>query len=371
MTPHPDRSRRVVEVAVIGTGWCGGIRAETLSRSALVDKLHICEIRPDRLAEVKALTSPASATLDYRDIVKNPNISVVYVCTTPEQNHYPITRDCLKAGKHVLLEKPIAMELWEADELITLAKRGRLKFTIGYSQRLNPKFAYAKKKITDGTLGKVVSVMVSRHLSRGLGTKIAKRVKLSPVVMESTHDLDFVFWLLEPAKPVRVYSQGAYGYMQAINGSYDIMWSIVTMDNGTMVMIGGGWNFPPSYPNYCSTWTEITGTESALTLDDTQRDNWLNTAKRGQEFTMSTMPGEWVDHVYAGGIGPETLHFLEACIRDTSVMVTPESARRVMETYSAADLSADRNAPIDLPLSNETISGIAELKQRNRAGLNV
>jgi myo-inositol 2-dehydrogenase/D-chiro-inositol 1-dehydrogenase len=52
-------------------------------------------------------------------------------------------------------------------------------------------------------------------------------------------------------------------------------------------------------------------------------------------------------------------------------MVTPDSARRVMETYSAADLSADRNEPIDLPLSNETISRIAELKQRNRAGLNV
>src|SRR5215831_14014731 len=48
-----ERGIRVeqVEVAVIGTGWCGGIRAETLSRSALVDKLHICEIRPDRLVE--------------------------------------------------------------------------------------------------------------------------------------------------------------------------------------------------------------------------------------------------------------------------------------------------------------------------------
>src|SRR3977135_4556008 len=173
-----------VEVAVIGTGWCGGIRAETLSRSALVDKLHICEIRPDRVAGCKARTRPATATLDYQDIIKNPNISVVYVCTTPEQNHYPITRDCLRAGKHVLLEKPIAMELWEADEVITLARRGGVKFTIGYSQRFNTKFAYAKKKITDGTLGKVVSVMVSRHLSRGLGTKIANRVKLSPGVME-------------------------------------------------------------------------------------------------------------------------------------------------------------------------------------------
>ena len=56
---------RQVEVAVIGTGWCGGIRAETLARSALVDKLHICEIKPERLAEVKELTKPVSACLLY------------------------------------------------------------------------------------------------------------------------------------------------------------------------------------------------------------------------------------------------------------------------------------------------------------------
>jgi myo-inositol 2-dehydrogenase/D-chiro-inositol 1-dehydrogenase len=358
-----------VEAAVIGTGWCGGIRAETLSRTALVDKLHICEIRPDRLAEVKALTRPATATLDYQDIVKNPNISVVYICTTPEQTHFPITRDCLKAGKHVLLEKPIAMELWEADELIALARRGGLKFTIGYSQRFNTKIAYARKAIADGTLGKVVNVMVSRHISRSLGTKIGKRVRLSPAAMESTHDLDFVYWLLEPAKPVRVYSQGAYGFMQPINGSYDVMWSIVTMDNGVMVSIGGGWNLPPSYPNYCATWIEITGSEGSLFLDDTQRDNWLNTVSGGTRFPMSTMPGEQVDHVFAGQMGPETIHFLESCLLDRPVMVKPEHARMVMESYLAADLSAERNEPIDLPLTNETLSAITEMTGGRRAAV--
>src|SRR5947199_9244777 len=101
----PRQGNRVqhVEVAVIGTGWGGGIRSETLARSALVDKLHICEIRPDRLAEVKSLTDPATATLDYQDIVENPDIAVVYICTTPEQTHFPIARDCLQAGKHMLL----------------------------------------------------------------------------------------------------------------------------------------------------------------------------------------------------------------------------------------------------------------------------
>ncbi|MGB3391289.1 MAG: Gfo/Idh/MocA family oxidoreductase [Pseudaminobacter sp.] len=354
-----------MEVGVIGVGWVGGIRAETLSRSALVDKLHLCEIRPDRLAEVKELYRPATATLDHQDIIDNENIRVVFIATTPENSHYPIARACLQAGKHVMLEKPIALELWEADELIAIAKRNGVKFSIGYSQRFNPKIAYAKKKINDGTLGRVVNVMVSRHLSRSLGKKIASRVKLSPVAMESTHDLDFVFWLLEPAKPVRVYSQGAYGCIEGINGSYDCMWTTVTMDNGMLVVIGGGWNLPPSYPNFCATWIEITGTEGALILDDTHRDHWLNTVTEGTRYPMSTMPGEQVDHVFAGQMGPETIHFLESVILNQPVMVQPEHARMVMETYTAADLSAEMNEPVNLPLSNSSLWAIADIKGGN------
>jgi predicted dehydrogenase len=353
---------RQVEVAVIGVGWCGGIRAEMLAKSALVDRLHLCEIREDRLAEVKALTGAATATTDYREILANPAIEVVYISTTPEPTHYPIARDCLKAGKNVLLEKPIALSLAEADDLINIARTNNVKFTIGYSQRFNPKIAFAKKKIGDGTLGQVVNVLVSRHLSRSLGSKIAGRTRLSPAAMESTHDLDFVFWLLEPAKPVRVYSQGAYGYMKDLNGSYDCMWTTVTMDNGVVVVVGGGWNLPPSYPNYCATWIEITGTEGALILDDTARDHWLNTVSGGTQFAMSTMPGEHVDHVFAGQMGPETIHFLEAVLMDRPVMVAPEHARMVMETYSAADISADWNEPVSLPLSNEALSDLAEIK---------
>ena len=351
-----------VDVAIIGTGWCGGIRAEMLAKSALVDRLHLCDIRADRLAEVQALTGAATATSDYRDILNNPAIEVVYISTTPEPTHYPIARDCLKAGKHVLLEKPIALDLAEADDLINISRANNVKFTIGYSQRFNPKIAFAKKKITDGTLGNVVNVMVSRHLSRSLGKKIANRTRLSPAAMESTHDLDFVFWLLEPAKPVRVYSQGAYGYMKDLNGSYDCMWTTVTMDNGVVVVVGGGWNLPPSYPNYCATWIEITGTEGALILDDTARDHWLNTVSGGTQFAMSTMPGEHVDHVFAGQMGPETIHFLESVLMDRPVMVTPEHARMVMETYSAADISADRNEPVSLPLSNSALSDLAQIK---------
>ena len=195
-----------IEVGVIGTGWCGGIRAETLASHPLVSALHIAEIDAARLEDVRKKTGAKTATEDYREIVDNKAITAIYISATPEQTHYPMARHSLMAGKHVFLEKPIAMTLAEADELIALSKQHNVKFTIGYSQRFNAKYAYVRKCIRDGTIGKPVSALVSRHITRGLGKKISGRVKLSPAAMESTHDLDFLLWCLEPAKPVRVYS---------------------------------------------------------------------------------------------------------------------------------------------------------------------
>ena len=343
---------RQIGVAVIGTGWCGGIRAETLASHALVKSLHLAETRPERLAELKAKLKPATAVADYKQLLGNKEIEAVYISATPESTHYPMARDSLAAGKHVFLEKPIALTLAEADELISTAKAKNLKFTIGYSQRFNPKFAYVRKCLRDATIGKPVTALVSRHITRMLGTKISGRSKLSPAAMEATHDLDFVFWCLEPAKPIRVYSQVNYGAMRAMSGGDvpDQQWVMVTMDNGMSVVVGGGWSLPLGYPNFSTTWIEMIGTEGAVMVDDSHKDVVVNTVQKGMQLPMSTMPGEFVDHTYAGPMAPETVHFLEAVVYDRPVMVTPEHARMVMEVYIAADLSAERNEAVSLPL---------------------
>jgi scyllo-inositol 2-dehydrogenase (NAD+) len=309
-------------------------------------------VKQERLAELKTRLKPKSATTDYKELLNRNEIRAVYISATPESTHYPITRDCLNAGKHVFLEKPIAMTLAEADELIALAKAKRLKFTIGYSQRFNPKYAYVRKSIRDGSIGKPVSVLVSRNITRALGSKITGRSKLSPAAMEATHDLDFVFWCLEPARPIRVYSQVNYGAMRAMSGGDvpDNQWVMVTMDNGISLVVGGGWSLPLGYPNFSTTWIEMIGTEGAVFVDDSHKDVILNTIKQGMQLPMSTMPGEFVEHTYAGPMAPETVHFLEAVVYDREVMVKPEHARMVMEVYMAADLSAERNLPVDLPL---------------------
>jgi scyllo-inositol 2-dehydrogenase (NAD+) len=346
-------------VAVVGTGWCGGIRAETLASHPLVSSLHLAETNPERLKEISGKTRPKTAVSDYKELLNTKEIEAVYISATPESLHYPMARDCLLAGKHVFLEKPIAVELAEADDLIDISKNRKLKFTIGYSQRFNPKFAYVRKSIRDGTIGKPVSALVSRHITRTLGNKISGRMKLSPAAMESTHDLDFLLWCLEPAKPVLVYSQVNYGAMRAAGAEHvpDTQWITVTLDSGLSFVVGGGWSLPPGYPNFSTTWIEMVGTEGAIMVDDSHRDVVLNTMARGMQLPMSTMPGEFVEHTFAGAMASETVHFLEAVAFDRPVLVTPEHARMVMEVYRAADLSAETNQPVKIPAQGTKSGG--------------
>ena len=348
-----------INVGIIGTGWCGGIRANTCAASALVDELHIAEINEDRLKEVISETKPTSASTDYKDIITNDKLDTIIISATPETTHYPIAKEALLARKHVFLEKPLALTLEEADELIRIQKENNLKFAIGYSQRFNHKFAYAKKSLMEKTIGDPVCVLVSRHLTRGLGKKISARINLSPAAMEATHDLDFVLWLMEPAQPVRVYSQSVYGAMKASTGSEDAQWIMVTMDNGVILNIGAGWTMPPGYPNYSGTWVELTGTDGMLVIDDTHRDVIFNTMKNGIRLPMSSMPGEPVGHVFAGPMHNETVHWIEAVAFDRPEMCSAEKARRVMEVYMAADLSVERKEAVTLPLSGPALSSVA------------
>jgi predicted dehydrogenase len=166
--------------------------------------------------------------------------------------------------------------------------------------------------------------------------------------MEATHDLDFAFWCLEPRRPVRVYSQNAWGVRKATLGVPDTQYIVVTMDDGVVVTVGAGMSLPPGYPNASTTWMEVIGTQGAVLADASHRDIVLNTVAQGVQFPLSTMPGEFVDHVYAGPMERETTHFIEAVAFDRPVMVDPHLARTTMEVYLAADLSAETNQVVEL-----------------------
>ncbi len=90
---------KLIGVGIIGTGWCGGIRAQTCAASPLVKSLHLAEIRPERLAEVASATGARTAVTDYREPLGDSEIEAIYISATPETTHYPMARDCSAAKR--------------------------------------------------------------------------------------------------------------------------------------------------------------------------------------------------------------------------------------------------------------------------------
>ena len=338
-----------INVGIIGTGWTGGIRADACAASPLIEELHIAEVNEKRLEEVKKVTDASVATTDWSQLIDDSKLDAIIVSATPESTHYPMIKAALSAGKHVFVEKPISTTIEEADEVIKLAADKNLKFTVGYSQRFKPKFAYVNKVLKENLVGEPVTCLVSRNVTRELGKKITGRSKLSPAAMEATHDLDFLLWCLQPRKPVRVYSQTSGKLFRKNSETPDHQWIMVTMDDGTTITVGAGWILPLGYPNYSQCWIEVICTDGALTIDDTNKEVQLNTADQGIKYPMSSMPGEAVDHVFAGPMQEETKHFLEAVVYDRPVMVKPHEARLVMDVYVAADRSDELGEPVTLP----------------------
>ncbi len=337
-----------VNVGVIGAGWVGGIRANACAVHPLVDELHVAEINPERAVETAAETGAVRVTEDWKELVASPHIDAVIIASTPESQRFPIVRATLEAGKHVLIEKPLAPTPEEADEAIALCDAGNLKLAIGYTRRFDPKYAYINKAIKDGKIGEPVTCLVSRNITREIGAKIKGRSRMSPAAMGGTHSIDFLLWCLQPRLPVKVYSQQSGKLFSKVSDTPDHQWIMVTMDDGTTITAGSGWVLPLGYPQYAQSWIEVVGTDGALSVDDTHREISINTTAHGIRYPLSSMPGEPVDHVFAGAMVAETNHFIDAVALDRPVLANAREARLVMDVTMAADLSAETGEPVDL-----------------------
>ena len=337
-----------VRLGIIGTGWVGLRRARIAAADGRVTELHLADVNRETALLAAAETNATSFTCDYSELLDADAVDALIVSTAPEDTHYPIARDCLAAGKHVLLEKPMALTLDEADGLIEVAEGTGATFTVGYSQRFQPKFAFVKEQFDSGALGRPTTILISRHLTRELGAKIASRGPLGPVQMEATHDIDLALWWLHPRRPARVYAQSANGIMLDRYAQPDCAWVMITMDDGTVVTIGADWSLPTESPGYSSVIAEVVGTGGGVFVDESHRDLLLTTVQGGIVRPLSTMPGEPVGSVYRGPMEAETKHFIECIAFGRAPVVTARQSRLVMEVTLAADLSAARNEPVPL-----------------------
>ena len=142
-----------VKIGIIG---CGGIangkHMPSLKALNRVDMVAFCDLQIER-AEKAAQefgTPDAKVYTDYKELLKDKTIDVVHVCT-PNRDHSYITVDALEAGKHVMCEKPMAINSVEAKKMLDAAKRNGKKLTIGYQTRQRSDSQFLKAEAEAGT----------------------------------------------------------------------------------------------------------------------------------------------------------------------------------------------------------------------------
>jgi predicted dehydrogenase len=145
-----------LKTAVLGTGFVGRVHVEGIRRAGNVDLYAIGEPQIEK-AEALAAEFGAKAEADYRRILDDKNVDAVHICT-PNALHFPIAKDALQAGKHVICEKPLAISVDEARQLVKLAAETKLRNATFHNLRFYPMVQHMRRMREDGDLGDILVV---------------------------------------------------------------------------------------------------------------------------------------------------------------------------------------------------------------------
>lgn len=146
----------MLRLGLIGCGEIGEWRARAARAAAGVQLTVACDVAPAR-AERLGRAYGAAWTADWRDVITNPNVDTVVVSTIND-THHEIGLQALRAGKHLIIEKPLARTPEECRELVECAREHGLQLMTGFNHRRFPSFARAKEMLTEGAIGRLVFV---------------------------------------------------------------------------------------------------------------------------------------------------------------------------------------------------------------------
>jgi predicted dehydrogenase len=148
---------KAIRTAIFGTGFMGRAHLEAVRRVESVEAVAIAGRNAEAARSLGAGFSIPTITTDYRDILRDPAIDAVHICT-PNAQHFPMAKDALQAGKHVLCEKPLATSVAEGEELVALATRHGLRNCVCHNLRYYPMVQQMRSMREAGDLGEVLVV---------------------------------------------------------------------------------------------------------------------------------------------------------------------------------------------------------------------
>jgi predicted dehydrogenase len=146
---------KTLKTAIFGTGFMGRVHLEGVRRVENVEAVAIAGRNADAARKLGAGYGISSTTTDYREVLRDPAIDAVHICT-PNAQHFSMTKDALTAGKHVLCEKPLAVSAKEAEELVALAKKNGRRNCTCHNLRYYPMVQQMRRMREAGDLGDIL-----------------------------------------------------------------------------------------------------------------------------------------------------------------------------------------------------------------------
>ena len=242
---------RKLGVAVIGTGFWGRNHARVFKELEETELLAICDIDASRAKAVAEQFGAKPYTSTSR-MLRNKNIEAVSVCTWSTS----LSKEALKAlnaGKHVLVEKPMAANAKQAERLLKTAEKGGLHLTVGFLMRFIPGLRLIRKAVEDQSLGKVVCATAKRV------SQWPERIGDVGVVKDTAiHDVDVMRYVFNE-DPVEVYARTGSMHHRKFEDYAQIM---LTFKSGKSAFIESNWLTP-----YKTRILVVTGSESIMKLD--------------------------------------------------------------------------------------------------------
>jgi UDP-N-acetylglucosamine 3-dehydrogenase len=198
-------------IAVIGIGNWGKNHARVykeLCAEGVADTVLICDADQARVLELSSALG-IQGTSECRQVLNDPRIQAISIAT-PSRTHYEIARECMEAGKDVLVEKPMTMDVAQAEELVGIADKNNRILMVGHIFRYHPAVQELKRRIDAGELGKIQTIISNRE-TFGLPRK-----DMGVIYALGTHELDMFCYLIGVDYPKTVTAVTSKVYSQDI-----------------------------------------------------------------------------------------------------------------------------------------------------------
>jgi UDP-N-acetylglucosamine 3-dehydrogenase len=309
-------------VAVIGTGFWGKNHARVYKELASTELVAICDVNADRAKSVADQFGAKAYTSNAR-MLKNEKIEAVSVCTW-STNLAQEALKALKAGKHVLVEKPMATNTKQAEKLLETAEKNDLHLTVGFLMRFIPGLQHIREAVENKKIGELVCAAAKRV------SQWPERIGDVGVVKDmAIHDID-VMRYISNEDPITVYAKAGSMRHRKFEDYAQIM---LTYKDGKSAFIESNWLTP-----YKTRTLTVTGSDAIMRLDYITQELWIEEPK---ENLQPRYP--WQEPLKL-----ELQHFADCISEKKKPLITGADGLKALQIAEAALRSSAKNRAIKL-----------------------